>query len=59
MMFVVDKFNNLRRFCTVRGDTRSRRWQVYRAMSGSRYLVRNLDTGLFRAVVHSDMTSLY
>jgi hypothetical protein len=61
-MFVQDLFNNVRRMCSLRGDIKSRRWQVSRAMrltDGNGYLVRNIDTNEFRAVLQRDLISLY
>ncbi|MGW5054745.1 hypothetical protein [Actinokineospora sp. NPDC004072] len=59
IVFVVDRFNNVGRFCSIPGDVRSRRWRVYRAVSGWRYMVRNVDTGRFRVVQHRAMSSVY
>jgi hypothetical protein len=51
--------NNVRRFCSIPGDVRARRWRVRTAMTDRRYLVRNVDTGEYRAVPVRIMGNLY
>lgn len=58
-MFVQDGMNNLRRLCSLRGTDTGRRWQVRAAVAGGRYLVRHVDSGEHRVVLHSLMTNLY
>ncbi len=58
-MFVADRFNNVGRRCSLRGDLQSRRWKVRTAVAGYRYLVRNCDTREYRVVTSREMTSLY
>lgn len=60
---VEDQWNNVDRLCNVRGDGAAgepnRCWHVRAAVSGGRYLVEHLDTGVVRVVGHRDMTNLY
>jgi len=60
---VDDQWNNVNRLCNVRGDAAAgepcRCWHVRAAVSGGRYLVEHLDTGVVRLVDHRDMTNLY
>ena len=59
VVFVLDSMNNVRRFCSIPGDVRARRWRVRTAMTDRRYLVRNVDTGEYRAVPVRIMGNLY
>jgi len=60
---VEDGFNNVGRLCNVRGDGAAgepcRCWHVRAAVSGRRYLVEHLDTGVVRLVGSHEMTNLY
>lgn len=58
-MFITDTGNNIGRGCAVMGTGTGRVWEVRRAMTGDRYLVRHVTTGEHRAVSTRQMTSLY
>lgn len=57
-MFIQDTHNNTGRFCSV-DATSGRTWRVQVAVAGSRYLVRNVQTGEHRVVAHRAMSNLY
>lgn len=57
-MFTKDLNNNIGRYCTV-DATSGRVWRVQTAVTGSRYLVRNVETGERRVVSHRVMSNLY
>lgn len=57
-MFTQDMHNNIGRYCTIDAAT-GRVWRVHTAVTGSRYLVRNVDTGERRVVPLRQMTNLY
>jgi hypothetical protein len=57
-MFTQDLHNNIGRHCTV-GTGEGRVWEVRRAVTGSRYLVRNVKNGEWRVVTHRVMSNLY
>lgn len=58
-MFIRDEGNNIGRGCALMGTTGGRVWEVRRAMTGDRYLVRHATTGEHRAVTLRAMTNLY
>lgn len=68
MKFVSDNHNNVGRHCNIYGpgiprDTQSRCWRVFRAMRDKagtlHYMVKHVHTGVFRTIVHTNMTNLY
>lgn len=58
-MFITDTGNNIGRGCAVMGTGEGRVWEVRRAMTGDRYLVRHTHTGEHRAVALRLLTNLY
>ncbi len=58
-MFITDTGNNIGRGCALMGTGGGRVWEVRRAMTGDRYLVRHCGTGEHRAVTLRTMTNLY
>jgi hypothetical protein len=57
-LFTQDLHNNIGRHCTI-GTGEGRVWEVRRAVTNSRYLVRNYQTGENRVVTHRQMSNLY
>lgn len=58
-MFVVDGMNNVRRYCSVVGVEGHRVWRVMNAVSGSRYMLRHVDTEEFVTVSRDELRHLY
>lgn len=59
-MFVPDLHNNIGRWCSVNDGARAGRvWRVRTAVTGRRYLVRNVETGEFRTVSNRVLSNLY
>lgn len=60
-MFTVDLNNNVGRYAALKdGSNQGRIWRVQTAVTGHRYLVRNIHTGECRVVnSRTDISQLY